>query len=89
MTVYPSNPTTSTIPTQVVPPPLRFFDRGTGRVWTAAPSARLAHPDEDHLIPLMVAVGAAEEDAGETVYHEDSFAGSLTVSSYRFGRGDG
>ena len=59
------------------------------RGWTAAPSARLAHPDEDHLIPLMVAVGAAEGEAGETVYHEDSFAGSLTVSSYRFGRGDG
>ena len=58
---------------------------GKLRGWTAAPSARLAHPDEDHLIPLMVAVGAAEEDAGETVYHEDSFAGSLTVSSYRFG----
>ena len=56
------------------------------RGWTAAPSARLAHPDEDHLIPLLVAVGAAEGEAGERVYHEDSFLGGLTVSSYRFGR---
>ncbi len=58
---------------------------GKLRGWAAAPSARLAHPDEDHLIPLMVAIGAAEEEAGVRVYHEDSFFGSLTVSSYRFG----
>ncbi|HKS27691.1 MAG TPA: class III extradiol ring-cleavage dioxygenase [Pyrinomonadaceae bacterium] len=56
------------------------------RQWVDAPSARLAHPDEDHLIPLMVAVGAAESEPGEMVYHEDSFFGGLTVSSYRFGR---
>lgn len=56
------------------------------RGWTSAPSARLAHPDEDHLIPLLVAVGAAEAEEGERVYHEDSFMGGLTVSSYRFGR---
>jgi aromatic ring-opening dioxygenase catalytic subunit (LigB family) len=56
------------------------------RDWTKAPSARLAHPGEDHLIPLMVAVGAAEAEAGERVYHEDSFFGALTVSSYRFGQ---
>lgn len=56
------------------------------RAWAQGPSARLAHPDEDHLIPLMVAVGAAEEEAGVRVYHEDSFFGALTVSSYRFGQ---
>jgi aromatic ring-opening dioxygenase catalytic subunit (LigB family) len=56
------------------------------RDWTEAPSARLAHPDEDHLIPLMVAVGAAESEPGQLIYHEDSFFGGLTVSSYRFGR---
>jgi aromatic ring-opening dioxygenase catalytic subunit (LigB family) len=55
------------------------------RDWTNAPSARLAHPHEDHLIPLMVAVGAAEAEPGERVYHEDSFFGALAVSSYRFG----
>ena len=41
-----------------------------------APAARLAHPREDHLIPLMVAVGAAEHDAATCVYHENqAFAG--------------
>jgi len=57
--------------------------------WAEAPSARLAHPNEDHLIPLLLAVGAAEGEAGEHVYHEDSFFGGLTVSSYRFGRASG
>jgi aromatic ring-opening dioxygenase catalytic subunit (LigB family) len=55
------------------------------RGWLDAPSARLAHPSEDHLIPLMVAVGAAEGEAGVRVYHEDSFFGGVAVSSYRFG----
>ena len=58
------------------------------RQWTSAPSARVAHPDEDHLIPLMVAVGAAEGEAARRVYHEDSFFGALTVSSYGFGTDD-
>lgn len=54
--------------------------------WSKAPSARVAHPAEDHLIPLMVAVGAAEEETGERVYHEDSFFGGVAASSYRIGR---
>jgi len=45
----------------------------------------MAHPREEHLIPLMVAVGAAEQEAGERVYHEEAFMGGLVVSSYRFG----
>lgn len=53
--------------------------------WSTAPSARLAHPTEDHLIPLMVAVGAAAEEQGERIYHEDSFLGGIAVSSYRLG----
>lgn len=53
--------------------------------WRNAPSARLAHPAEDHLIPLMVAAGAAEAEAGVRVYHEDAFFGGITVSSFRFG----
>lgn len=55
------------------------------RNWISAPSARAAHPREDHLIPLMVAVGAAQEEKGVSVYHEDSFLGGISVSSYRFG----
>ena len=54
--------------------------------WDVAPSARLAHPREEHLLPLMVALGAAEHEAAACVYHEDAFFGSLTVSSFRFGQ---
>ena len=53
--------------------------------WDEAPYARLAHPREEHLLPLMVALGAAEQEAAACVYHEDDFFGSLAVSSFRFG----
>lgn len=55
--------------------------------WEAAPSARVAHPREDHLLPLMVAVGAAAGEPGARVYHEDDFLGGWVLSSYRFGTG--
>jgi aromatic ring-opening dioxygenase catalytic subunit (LigB family) len=59
----------------------------TGRLvgWDAAPAARVAHPREDHFIPLLVAVGAAEQDPAQRVYHERGFMGGVTASSYRFG----
>ena len=53
--------------------------------WDAAPGARLSHPAEDHLVPLMVAVGAADEERGERIYFEDDFMGGVTSASYRFG----
>ena len=53
--------------------------------WSEAPAARQAHPREDHLLPLMVAVGAAEAEAGALIYHEDAFMGGVTASSFRFG----
>lgn len=53
--------------------------------WDEAPSSRAAHPREEHLLPLMVALGAAEQERAENVYHEDAFFGSLAVSSFRFG----
>lgn len=53
--------------------------------WEEAPAARHSHPRADHLIPLMVAVGAAEGDPGERIYCQDDFMGSLTSASYRFG----
>jgi aromatic ring-opening dioxygenase catalytic subunit (LigB family) len=53
--------------------------------WERAPAARLAHPREEHLLPLMVALGAAESEAATRVYHEREFFGGITVSSYRFG----
>lgn len=53
--------------------------------WTAAPAARAAHPREEHLLPLMVALGAAEAETAVCTYHEDDFMGGVVVSSFRFG----
>ncbi len=51
--------------------------------WKTAPHARLAHPREEHLLPLMVASGAAGEDMGRRIF-TDRVMG-VTVSAYRFG----
>jgi aromatic ring-opening dioxygenase catalytic subunit (LigB family) len=51
--------------------------------WERAPQARFAHPREEHLIPLMVAAGAAEGEQGRRVFH-DPLMGAAT-SGYRFG----
>ena len=53
--------------------------------WEQAPYARDAHPEEDHLIPLMVALGAAETEAATRIYHQNDFFGATTASSYQFG----
>jgi aromatic ring-opening dioxygenase catalytic subunit (LigB family) len=55
--------------------------------WEAAPAARQAHPREEHLLPLMVALGAAESDVATCVYHEDAFMGGVSASSFMFGSG--
>jgi aromatic ring-opening dioxygenase catalytic subunit (LigB family) len=51
--------------------------------WSSAPSARLAHPREDHLLPLMVVAGAAGPDRGERIF-ADRIMGAI-VSAHRFG----
>jgi aromatic ring-opening dioxygenase catalytic subunit (LigB family) len=51
--------------------------------WQNAPAARQAHPREEHLIPLMVAAGAAGEDVGRKTF-SDRIMGA-TVSAYQFG----
>ena len=53
--------------------------------WSAAPAARIAHPREEHLLPLMVALGAGEDEKATCVYHEKTFMGGISVSSFRFG----
>lgn len=53
--------------------------------WTQAPMARAAHPREDHLIPLMTVVGAAEDEPGSVSYHQADLLGGITASSFRFG----
>jgi aromatic ring-opening dioxygenase catalytic subunit (LigB family) len=51
--------------------------------WARAPSARAAHPREEHLLPLMVVAGAAGADRG-TVGFGGTFAG-LRLSAYHYG----
>jgi aromatic ring-opening dioxygenase catalytic subunit (LigB family) len=53
------------------------------RAWQNAPDARHAHPREEHLMPLMVAAGAAGNDRGTHVFGDR--IGSATISAYRFG----
>ena len=52
-------------------------------IWTQAPGARVAHPREEHLLPLMVAAGAAMNDRA-TVPYTGTFAG-LRHSAFHFG----
>jgi aromatic ring-opening dioxygenase catalytic subunit (LigB family) len=53
--------------------------------WEEAPYARVCHKEEDHLVPLFVALGAAEGEAAQRVYHDTGLFGGVTASSYRFG----
>lgn len=55
------------------------------RDWLNAPSARLAHPREEHLMPLHVIAGASSVDPAERI-HESWQMGTLSLSSWRFGR---
>lgn len=51
--------------------------------WQTAPGALHAHPEAEHLLPLMMAAGAAGGDAGKRVYHEKVM--TAPISAYRFG----
>ena len=51
--------------------------------WATAPAARVAHPREEHLLPLMVIAGAAGADRGQIAYN-GTFAG-LRLSAYHYG----
>jgi aromatic ring-opening dioxygenase catalytic subunit (LigB family) len=53
--------------------------------WAQAPSARLSHPPraEEHLLPLMVAAGAAGEDKGQRVFSDRVM--ETTLSAFSFG----
>ena len=49
--------------------------------WAEAPAGRLSHPQEEHLLPLMVAAGAAE-GPGEQVYGEQVM--KTAISGFQF-----
>ncbi|HEV3157868.1 MAG TPA: class III extradiol ring-cleavage dioxygenase [Candidatus Baltobacteraceae bacterium] len=51
--------------------------------WHEAPGATACHPHPEHLLPLMVAAGAAGDDRGHRVYHERLLG--KAISGFRFG----
>lgn len=51
--------------------------------WRDAPGARAAHPRAEHLIPLMVAAGAAQQDRGRRTYSERLLG--KAISGFQFG----
>ena len=51
--------------------------------WTSLPDARFAHPREEHLLPLMVALGAGGNDPAAHVFRNHVVG--WTVSAFRFG----
>ncbi len=51
--------------------------------WEQAPAARLAHPREDHLVPLLVVAGAAGADQGRTLFVDHVFG--VDMATYAFG----
>ncbi len=50
--------------------------------WVEAPAARQAHPREDHLIPLMVAAGAAGTSRGRLAFRDHVWG--VSMASYEF-----
>jgi aromatic ring-opening dioxygenase catalytic subunit (LigB family) len=51
--------------------------------WSSAPDARFAHPREEHLMPLMVAAGAADGEPARRVFADDVMGAA--TSGFRFG----
>ena len=51
--------------------------------WQQAPASRACHPREEHLVPLMVAAGAAGEDLGRVGWR--GTVNGLTVAAHYFG----
>ncbi len=51
--------------------------------WIHAPGAREAHPEAEHLLPLMIAAGAGMDVPALLIYNEKVM--SAPISAYRFG----
>jgi aromatic ring-opening dioxygenase catalytic subunit (LigB family) len=51
--------------------------------WSALPQARNCHPREEHLLPLMVAAGAAGDDSGRRIFSDHVM--NVAVSAFQFG----
>jgi aromatic ring-opening dioxygenase catalytic subunit (LigB family) len=51
--------------------------------WSQGTAARNAHPREEHLLPLMIAAGAADDDKGQRIFTDVVM--QATVSAFKFG----
>jgi len=51
------------------------------QAWDSAPAARICHPREEHLLPLLVAAGASDRP-GTRIYREIVL--QVAISGYRF-----
>jgi aromatic ring-opening dioxygenase catalytic subunit (LigB family) len=51
--------------------------------WAEAPAARESHPREEHLIPLMVAAGAAGDDLGRVAW--SGTMRGMRIAAHHFG----
>ncbi|NIY77781.1 dioxygenase [Thalassospira sp. HF15] len=49
-----------------------------------APAAKMAHPEDDHLMPLYVALGAASERFSPKLLHNSYEFGNLAMTALRF-----
>jgi hypothetical protein len=52
--------------------------------WSEAPEGRTAHPREEHLMPLMVAAGAAPGQPGQVAFRDQVM--DVVISAIEFGR---
>lgn len=53
--------------------------------WEEAPQARMAHPREEHLLPLIVCAGAAQNDVCTQIFSECLPGWNVQTSCYQFG----
>jgi aromatic ring-opening dioxygenase catalytic subunit (LigB family) len=51
--------------------------------WVQAPAGKESHPREEHLIPLMVVAGAADDEPGVRAFTDNVMAAD--ISAFRFG----
>jgi aromatic ring-opening dioxygenase catalytic subunit (LigB family) len=63
-------------------PSVQRRNEGLG-AWTSLPHARRSHPREEHLLPLMVAAGAAGGDGGKRIFNDHVM--NVAVSAFQFG----
>ena len=63
-------------------PSAQLRTEGLG-AWTSLPHARSCHPREEHLLPLMVAAGAAGGDSGRRIFSDHVM--NVAVSAFQFG----